>query len=89
MDNDVYTTDAKRAWRFTLNNCTDNEEAQLKTLPGVVYMVFGPTGWACNSHLYVTPVVAVTPAALGGLLRSLRTPAPSSRERFVPPSRRV
>ena len=40
-EEDTYTTDQSRAWRFTLNNYTDVEEAALKVLEGVTYMVFG------------------------------------------------
>ena len=36
-----FTTKTSRAWRFTLNNYTDEEEAALKVLDGVKYMVFG------------------------------------------------
>jgi hypothetical protein len=37
----VTTTKKTRAWRFTLNNYTDEEEAALKVLENVKYMVFG------------------------------------------------
>lgn len=40
-EEDTYTTDQSRAWRFTLNNYSDEEEASLKVLEGVTYMVFG------------------------------------------------
>jgi len=36
-----FTTKTSRAWRFTLNNYKDEEEAALKVLEGVKYMVFG------------------------------------------------